>query len=100
MKALAEYERANGKPAFTKARFSPSIARALETEAYRERKRRRRKKARDRGLRLFTVCRRWRRSRKIPDLRLTGQWLERTGFPLGQEIEVEVEPGRLTLRAI
>jgi hypothetical protein len=100
MNALAEYERANGKPAFTKARVSPATARAIESEAYRDRKRRRRKNARERGLRLLTVCGQWRLGRKIPDLRLTGQCLERAGFPLGQEIEVEVEAGRLTLRAI
>jgi hypothetical protein len=100
LKALAEYELANGKPAFTKAPFSAATSRAPETEAWRERKRRRWKKAPDRGLRFFTVCGRWRRGRKIPDLRLTGQWLEAAGFPLGQEIEVEVEAGRLTLRAI
>jgi hypothetical protein len=93
-------KRANRKPALTKARFSAATARAIETEAWRERKRRHRKKARDRCLRFFTVCGRWRRDRKIPDLRLTGRWLEAAGFPLGQEIEVEVEAGRLTLRAI
>lgn len=100
LKALAEYERANGKPAFTKARVSPTTARALENEAYRERKRRRRRKARDRGLRLFTVCGRWRRDKEIPELRLIGQWLKAAGFHLSQEIEVDVEAGRLTLRAI
>lgn len=99
LKALAEYERANGKPALTKARFSAATARAIETETWRERKRQRRKKARERGLRFFTVCGRWRRDRKIPDLRLTSQGLEAAGFPLGQEIEVEVEAGTLTLRA-
>jgi hypothetical protein len=100
MKALAEYERANGKPAFTKAPLSASVAEALEPEARRERKRRRKKKAREHGLRLLTVCGRWRDGRKIPDLRLTGQWLEGAGFALGQEYEVEMEAGRLTLRAI
>jgi hypothetical protein len=33
MQALAEYQRANGQPDFTKARVSPATARALETEA-------------------------------------------------------------------
>ena len=31
---------------------------------------------------------------------MTGRWLERAGFALGQEYEVEVHAGRLTLRAI
>ena len=100
LKALAEYQRANGKPAFTKAPLPAPLAQALESEGWRERKRSRRRKARERGLRLFTVCCRWRRGRRIPDLRLTGRWLEGAGFPLGQDIEVEVEAGRPTLRAI
>jgi len=99
-KALAEYERANGKPAYTKARRTPAVAEALDAEDWRERKRRRKKEARKRGLRLQTVYGRSRAGRKFPDLRMTGRWLERAGFPLGQEYEVEVEAGRLTLRAI
>jgi hypothetical protein len=99
-KALAEYERTNGKPTSTKLRCTDTIAEALGAEDWRERKRRRRKEARKRGHRFLTVCDRSRGGRKLPDLRMTGQWLEAAGFTLGQEYEVEVAAGRLTLRAI
>ncbi|HSL82492.1 MAG TPA: SymE family type I addiction module toxin [Thermoanaerobaculia bacterium] len=100
MKALAEYERAHGKPAFTKEPLPASVAEPLATEARRVRKRRRRKIARSRGRRLLTVCGRWQGGREVPDLRMTGRWLERAGFDLGQEYEVQVEAGRLTLRIL
>ena len=63
-------------------------------------KSRRRREARRKGLRLLTVCGRWREGGRFPDLRLTGRWLERAGFGLGQEVEVRVETGRLTIRAV
>jgi hypothetical protein len=65
-----------------------------------ERKRRRRKEARARGVRLGTVCGRWRDGRRLPDLRMTGRWLEDAGFELGREYEVEVEAGKLTIQAV
>jgi hypothetical protein len=36
----------------------------------------------------------------MPDLRLSGKWLEDAGFDLGQEYEVEMEPRKLTIQAI
>ena len=98
-KALAEYERANGNPTATRVRCTDTFADALEAEDWQERKRRRRKEARKRGRRLHTVCGRSRGGRRLPDLRMTGQWLEAAGFALGQEFEVKVKAGRLTLRA-
>ena len=99
-KALAEYERTNGKPTSTKLRCTDTITEALEAEDWRERKQRRRKETRRRGRRLHTICGQWRGDRKLPDLRMRGLWLEEAGFALGQEFEVEVGAGRLTLRAI
>lgn len=99
-KALAEYERANGKPTSTKLRCTDTIAEALVAEDWQERKRRRKKEARKRGRRLHTVCGQWRGDRKLPDLRMRGLWLEAAGFALGQEFEVEVDVGKLTLRTI
>jgi hypothetical protein len=32
-------------------------------------------------------------------LRLTGRWLARTGFDIGQLIEIKVQQGRLTIMA-
>jgi hypothetical protein len=51
-------------------------------------------------VRLGTVSDRWRDGRRLPDLRLTGRWLEDAGFSRGREYEVEVEAGKLTIQAI
>jgi hypothetical protein len=45
-------------------------------------------------VRLGTVSDRWREGRRLPDLRLTGRWLEDAGFDRGREYEVAVEAGR------
>ncbi len=45
------------------------------------------------------VCYRYRNERQVPDLRLGGQWLERAGFELGQQYQVQVHLGQLTIRA-
>ena len=46
-----------------------------------------------------TVCGRYRDERRVPDLRLSGQWLERAGFDRGRKFHVQVHSGRITLRA-
>lgn len=100
MKALEEYERANDKPAFVAEPLPDTVTHAIEAEEWRARKRRRRKQAKARGRRLLTVCGRQQGDREVPDLRMTGRWLEDTGFPQGQTYEVQVEAGKLTLRAL
>lgn len=35
-----------------------------------------------------------------PQLNLSGDWLAAAGFPLGQRYEVDVERGRLVVRAV
>jgi hypothetical protein len=99
-KALAEYEKRHGKHVVRKVRLPDTVAEALEADAWHEGRRRRRKQARKRGRRLLTVCGKSRGRRRVPDLRLMGQWLERAGFDLGRLCEVEVEAGTLTIRAI
>jgi len=79
---------------------SGDLAESIETEAWQENKRRRRKEARHRGCRLLTVCGRWQAGKRIPDIRLSGLWLRKAGFDLGQEFEVKVEAGALTIRAV
>jgi hypothetical protein len=37
---------------------------------------------------------------RVPDLWLSGKWLGAAGFDLGQQFEVEVEAGTLTIRAV
>lgn len=100
MKALEEYERANGKPAFVAEPLPDTVTHAIKAEEWRARKRRRRKQARARGRRLLTVCGRLQGNREVPDLRMTGRWLEEAGFPMGQQYEVEISAGKLTLQAI
>ena len=97
--ALEECERSNGKPAYSKARCTLEVAEALESEAGREGKRQRRKQAWQRGARLGTVCSRWRAGRQLPEIRMVGCWLEEAGFDLGQEYEIDVAVGQLTIQA-
>jgi len=97
---LAEHGRADGKPVFSETRCTPAVAAALDSESRLQRKRRRRKEARARGARLGTVCGRWRGGRRVPDLRMSGRWLEKAGFDLGQEYEVEVRAGKLTIQGV
>ena len=47
----------------------------------------------------WTVCYRYRKERQVPDLRLSGQWLEQAGFDRGRKFQIQVHTGRLTLRA-
>lgn len=100
LRALEEYEKQNGKPAFRKVPLPDTVAEALADQAWRERKRQYRKEAHERGNRLLTVCGRQRGRREVPELRLMGLWLEQAGFDLGRHCEVEVERGTLTIRAI
>jgi len=100
LKALAEYEERHGKAVLEAVPLPSEVVEAFDDKARREGRRQRRKEARKRGLRVLTVCGRWRSDRRIPDLRLTGLWLRDAGFDLGQEFEVEVQAGALTLRAV
>lgn len=48
----------------------------------------------------LTVCGRWRHNSRVPDLRMTGLWLRKAGFDLGQKYEVQVEEGRLVVLVV
>ena len=100
LKALAEYQERHGKPVLREVRLPDVVAEALEDQCWRERTRQRRKEARQRGHRLVTVCGKWRRKKRVPDLRLIGLWLRSAGFDPGRQCEVAVEAGTLTIRAI
>ena len=39
-------------------------------------------------------------SRELPWLNLTGVWLEKAGFGIGQKIEIKIEERQLTIKAI
>ena len=100
LKALEEYAKVHGKAAVEAVPLSGDLAETIEAEAWREHKRRRRKEVRQRGHRPLTVCGRQQAGRRVPDIRLSGLWLKSAGFDLGQELEVEVEAGALTVRAV
>jgi Toxin SymE, type I toxin-antitoxin system len=68
--------------------------------AWRDRRRARAAAARANGRRFGTICGRWQGRAVVPDLRLSGHWLQRAGFDLGQQYEIEVRAGRLTIRAV
>jgi hypothetical protein len=76
------------------------VAEPPERQARRKERSARARAARARGRRLATICGRFQGSGRVPDLRLSGKWLGAAGFDLGQRFEVEVEAGRLTIRAV
>lgn len=49
-----------------------------------------------------TINARWRQKGNVlvPELRMSGFWLEQAGFDIGQRFEVAVEHGVLTFRAV
>jgi hypothetical protein len=103
LEALEEYAKLHGKAAVEAVPLSDvsvELAESIEDAAWRERKRRRRRESRRQGRHLLTVCGRWRAGKRIPDIRLCGLWLKRAGFDLGQELEVDVEAGAMTIRAV
>lgn len=100
LKALEEYGKAHRKQVLRKVPLPDTVAEALHSEARDERTRRRRQEARSRGRRLLTVCSRFQPGGRVPDLRMTGRWLEAAGFASGQQFDVEVEAGKLTLRIV
>jgi hypothetical protein len=100
MKALAEYEERHGKAVLRKVRLTDVVAEALEDESWREQTRQRRKEARKRGHRLVTVCGKWRRTKRVPDLRLMGLWLRSAGFDSGRQCDVAVKLSTLIILAI
>lgn len=100
MKALEEYEKRHGKPVLRKVDLPHAARHSIDSQTRQERRRQRRKKAQARGHRLVTVCGKQRGNRRIPDLRLVGLWLEKAGFDLGRQCEIEVGSGTLTIRAV
>lgn len=70
---------------------------AAERHARRARAKRR---AREHGRRCGTVSNRWRETKYVPQVRLSGAWLRAAGFDFGQCFEVGVEEGALVIRAV
>ena len=80
---------------------SPQPDQLPEPDEWRERKLASAAAARAKGHRFGTICCRHRGYRRVvPDLRISGHWLQRAGFDRGQHYEIEVRAGRLTIRAV
>lgn len=75
-----------------------------ESEAPLGRSRRRReelrREAKRNGHRFATISYRWDGKKKLPHLRLSGQWLHDASFSLGQELEVTVRDRQLVIDAV
>ena len=41
-----------------------------------------------------------RKNRDVPWLNVSGLWLERAGFGIGQQIEISIEDRQLTIKAV
>jgi len=50
-----------------------------------------------RGFRVGKIASRYRQNRQVPMLRVTGKWLARAGFDIGQPFEIDVQHGKLTI---
>lgn len=97
---LAEHERATGTRLHRPAVPSGEVAEAVEREEKRRRRGVLRRRARRRGRRFGTVSYRWRETEYVPALRVSGKWLRRAGFDVGQELEIVVGEGRLVIEAL
>jgi hypothetical protein len=97
---LAEHERSTGAVLHRRAVPAAEVAASEAREAKRRRRKLLRRRAHSRGRRLGSISYRWCGGENRPLLRLSGKWLARAGFPIGQEFEVAVEEGRLVLEAV
>jgi hypothetical protein len=59
---------------------------------------RRRPRINDRGRRVAKIHLLEKDDQHVPMLRLTGKWLAKTGFDIGQLIEIEVKRNKLIIR--
>lgn len=50
--------------------------------------------------RLMVVGSIYRREKKIPYIRLSGNWLAENGFKIGRKLHVYVKPGSLVIKLI
>ena len=97
---LAEHEQSSGKRLHRPAARTADLADAADREAKRQRREALRRRARRRGRRFGTVSYRWRETQYLPALRVSGKWLRRAGFDIGQEFEITVDEGQLIIEAV
>jgi hypothetical protein len=97
---LEDFEARNGKVLSRATPCTAAVAAALDASAEHQRRLRRQRETRARGLRPGTVSGRLQGAGEIPELRISGNWMREAGFDLRQEVEIEVENGKLTIRAV
>jgi hypothetical protein len=100
LQALAEYEAATGEQLHHPAAPYSEVREAVDREQTRRRRVALRREAKRNGHRIATIHYRWDGKKKLPLLRLSGQWLHDAGFPLGQELEITVHERQLVIDAV
>jgi hypothetical protein len=100
LQALADYEAATGEQLHHPAAPFSEVREAVDREQTRRRRVALRREAKRNGHRFATISYRWDGKKKLPLLRLSGQWLHDAGFPLGQELEVTVRERQLVIDAV
>lgn len=53
----------------------------------------------DKKSRTITLCGKYNGETRVPDLRLTGLWLDKLGFDIGRTVEVITSKGKLIIKA-
>lgn len=53
----------------------------------------------NKNVRSITLCRKYNGNTRVPDLRLSGIWLEKLGFDIGRTIEITPRKGGLIIKA-
>lgn len=97
---LADQEKATGEQLHLPAARFAEVAEAVEREQRRRRHEERREAARSNGHRLGTITYRWRGVKQVPELRISGLWLQNAGFEMGKEVEITVGDGRLIVEVV
>jgi hypothetical protein len=95
-RVLEEHEAATGEQLHIPSARVDEIFEATEREALR----RRRAEAKANGRRFGTISYRMKGEKQRPLLRLSGDWLDEAGFPLGQHFEIEVHERQLVIAAV
>jgi hypothetical protein len=100
LRALADFEAATGQRLHHPAAPYSEVREAVDREQTRRRRVTLRRKAKRNGRRFGTISYRWNGKKKLPHLRLSGQWLHDAGFGVGRELEITVAEGRLVIEAV
>lgn len=53
----------------------------------------------NKNVRSITLCGKYNGNTRVPELRLTGLWLENLGFDIGRTVEITPRKGKLIIKA-